>query len=172
MKVLEYHNLLRQNYQIMVQYSNQNCQRIPSKIMFSRQSQILLLSLAAFLVVQSVGAFQSSSRAPWQSSLLGKEIESTTSLIKYGHRISSTGCASTRAHAQQSENADETSFLMKPFSTASGEIVYVLCLLSQTSSRHCFFPFQVSYVYYCFFRKNSLLPSDACIRSTLYNVFS
>jgi hypothetical protein len=95
--------------------------------MVSRQSQILLLSLAVLLVIHSVGAFQISSRVPWQSSLLGKDIGST-SLVKDGHKISSSGFASARAYAKQSENEDETSFLMKPFATPSGEIVYVLRL--------------------------------------------
>ena len=145
--MLEYYNLLRQKNQGMVQISNQNC-HIPSKVMVSRQSQILLLSLAVLLVIHSVGAFQSSFRAPWQSSLLGKEIGST-SLMKDGHKLSSAGCASARAYAKQSENEDEdeTSFLMKPFATPSGEIVYVLRLLSPTSSHHRLFPFRMLYIH-------------------------
>jgi len=55
--------------------------------------------------------------------------------IKNGYKITSTGCASTRAH--QSEKVEETSFLMKPFSTASGEIInpYKILKVSRSAER-------------------------------------
>jgi len=79
----------------------------------SRQYQIALLSLVVLLAVQTIGAFQTSSRSPWQPSLLGKGPN--------GQRSSLTECASTRA--QPSEKVDEVNFLMKQFTTSSGEIV-------------------------------------------------
>ena len=86
--------------------------------MVSRQSQAALLSLVVLLAVQSVGAFQTSSRTTWQSSQARKDPASERQIV------SLTECASTRA--QQSEKVEETNFLMKQFTTASGEVVYVL----------------------------------------------
>lgn len=106
---------------------------MPNKIVFARRSQILL-SLVFFLIGQSVRAFQSSFGGTWQSTLM-RERTRTTSLVKDNQRISSTGCAATRA--RESDQAEETSFLMKGFSTASGEIVnpYKVLKVSRDASR-------------------------------------
>ena len=96
---------------------------------FSGQTQILLLSFIVLVIVESIGAFQSSSRAQWPS-LVGREKYTYTPFIIMDIQIPSTRCAATRS--RQSEEVEETSFLMKPFLTASGEIVYVFnssCLL-------------------------------------------
>jgi DnaJ-class molecular chaperone len=56
-------------------------------------------------------------------------------LVNYGQEIFPTVCASTRR--SQSENVEETSFLMKPFSTASGEVVnpYKILNVSRRAER-------------------------------------
>ena len=81
----------------------------------SRQYQAALLSLVVLLAVQSIGAFQTFPRKTWELS---------QSRNRLPHRsISTTACASTRAK----EGEKEVHYLMKDFTTASGEIVYV-CL--------------------------------------------
>ena len=91
----------------------------------SKQSRNLLFLFVASIFIQSICAFQSSSRAPWQRILQGRGTIATS-------KISTISCSSTRA--RQEEKVDgETSFLMKPFTTTSGEIVYVVRLDFQTS---------------------------------------
>ena len=80
-----------------------------------RQYQAALLSLVVLLAVQSIGAFQTFPGKTWESSLSRNQLPQRS--------ISTTACASTRA--QESEK--DVHYLMKDFTTASGEIVYV-CL--------------------------------------------
>jgi len=90
----------------------------------SKQSRNLLFLFVASIFIQSICAFQSSSRAPWQRILQGRGMIATS-------KISTISCSSTRA--RQEEKVDgETSFLMKPFTTTSGEIVYVVRVDFQT----------------------------------------
>ena len=95
--------------------------------MVSRQSRALLFSTAALLLaVEPIGAFESSTRVIGKPSLavVGRNCDGS---FQDGEKHASTRCASMRT--QQSEDVEETSFLMKPFATASGEIVYVLVFL-------------------------------------------
>ena len=78
-----------------------------------RQYRVVLLSLVVLVAVQSIGAFQTLQGKTWESSLSRNQLQQRS--------ISATACASTRAQ----ENEKDVHFLMKDFTTASGEVVYV-----------------------------------------------
>jgi len=103
-------------------------------MLLSRNSQIALICIIVVFVVESIDAFRSLSRESWQSSQM-KTQKVSNSLVNYEQYVFPTVCASTRS--SQSEHAEETSFLMKPFSTASGEVVnpYKILNVSRRAER-------------------------------------
>eukprot|EP00537_Pseudo-nitzschia_pungens_P001222 CAMPEP_0172370886 /NCGR_PEP_ID=MMETSP1060-20121228/40182_1 /TAXON_ID=37318 /ORGANISM="Pseudo-nitzschia pungens, Strain cf. cingulata" /LENGTH=206 /DNA_ID=CAMNT_0013096329 /DNA_START=43 /DNA_END=663 /DNA_ORIENTATION=- len=79
--------------------------------MLCKKNQFCLLYLVALLSVGTTDGFQTFSRVTRPPSLLAKGKEILSTRLHFAARVES------------SEKAEETSFLMKPFATASGEIV-------------------------------------------------
>ena len=87
---------------------------------FLRYSKMALFYVITSLFVASIGAFQGLCRKSWQPS---SEVVYKL-LVDHGRKNCLTVCGLTRG--SQSKQEEETTFLMKPFSTASGEVVYVV----------------------------------------------
>mmetsp|Transcript_12141 Transcript_12141/g.28807 ORF Transcript_12141/g.28807 Transcript_12141/m.28807 type:complete len:214 (+) Transcript_12141:168-809(+) len=104
-------------------------------MLFLRYSQIALICNIVLLVGESISAFQILSRKSWQLSSHTITQLRHESLVDRGQKMSPTVCASTRE--PQSEEKKETTFLMKPFSTASGEVVnpYKILNVSRRAER-------------------------------------
>lgn len=102
---------------------------------FSIQPQIRLFFFVLVLIVECSGAFEIPLRESWKS-FQTEEVRRPTTFISHGQKVSLTVCASTRS--SRSEKEDETTFLMKPFSTASGEVVnpYKILNVSRGAERN------------------------------------